>query len=283
MVNKKLAILLTAIIVIGGGIGIRAYTVHNSDNTKASSVYATSLEGDSNSESTENKSSKNIDKEDGENDSTVSSENDTNVASTSNPTKPTKPTEPTSPAVTETQNSVVNYKEFFKNDVFIGDSITDGISYSDILNEENVCAEIGININDAKNQVNNIAIQNPRNIYLLYGVNDMDDRTPSEWFVGQYRELVHRIKDRFPGVNIYVQSILPVAPMVEQKTPHINNRHINETNEGLKIMAKEENITYLNIASLLNENNRDLYESDGTHFKPAFYTMWLNYVANNVR
>jgi Lysophospholipase L1 and related esterases len=180
-------------------------------------------------------------------------------------------------------NTALNYKEFFKGDVFMGDSITDGISYCEFLDDVNVCAKVGINISNTKNEVNRIAIQNPRNIYLLYGVNDMDDTMPSQWFVEQYRELLHRVKAKFPNSNIYVQSILPVAPEVEQKTPHINNKHINETNEGLINMAKQENVNYLNIASVLNENNRDLYEPDGTHFKAPFYTLWLNYVANNIK
>ncbi|WP_082789080.1 DHHW family protein [Desulfolucanica intricata] len=175
-----------------------------------------------------------------------------------------------------------NYKEFFKQDVFMGDSITDAIACYGLVEQQNVCAQIGINIDEAAAQVNNIKIANPRNIYLLYGVNDMDDRTPAEWFVEQYRVLVRNVKNRFPNANIYVQSVLPVDTTLEQRNPHFNNKHINKCNAGLLKMAEEEKVKFLNIAILLNESNKNLYESDGTHLKAPFYNLWFNYLINHL-
>ncbi|GAB6181933.1 hypothetical protein JCM14036_32520 [Desulfotomaculum defluvii] len=181
-----------------------------------------------------------------------------------------------------TEASEGGYKEFFKQDVFMGDSITEAISYLDLLDQANVCATIGININEAKSQISSIKISNPRNIYLLYGVNDMDDRTDSNWFVGQYRELVRSLKVRFPEAQIYVQSVLPVAAKVERQKPHTNNRHIYKCNEGLAQMAAEERVEFIDIASLINDTNKKLYDSDGIHFKAPFYQLWFNYLIDIV-
>ena len=175
-----------------------------------------------------------------------------------------------------------NYKEFFKQDVFMGDSITEAIAYNGILEQKNVCSKVGVNINEAKFQISSIKIENPRNIYLLYGVNDMDDRNQIRWFVDQYRDLVRNTKKSFPNSKIYIQSVLPVASTLEQRKPHTNNNYINECNESLIEMAKEENVQFLNIAALLNDSNQNLFEQDGFHFKTDFYYLWFNYLIKNI-
>ena len=172
----------------------------------------------------------------------------------------------------------VNFKDFFQQDVFMGDSITEAIDYLGLLDHRNICATIGININGAKAQIQQIQIKNPRNIYLLYGVNDMDDRMPSKWFVEQYRELVRCLKQKYPQSQIYVQSVLPVDTSVEQKKPHTNNKYISKCNAELIKMAEEEQIKYVNVAALLNHSNQNLYEADGTHFKAPFYKLWFSYL-----
>lgn len=222
-----------------------------------------------------------------ENDET--SKNSTDRKKVVDPSDPTAPIEPN-----PNKNSVAseksmessktkNYKELFKNDVFMGDSISESLIYYEFLEEKNVCAKKGININNAKNEVGKISIKNPKNIYILYGVNDMDNTVPSKWFIDNYRTLIHKVKEKFPNTNIYVQSVLPVLPIVEQKRPTMTNSYINECNSGLIQVVREENVNFLNIKSILNESNKNLYEDDGIHFKPNFYIKWLNYVANKVQ
>jgi len=179
------------------------------------------------------------------------------------------------------QNSTTpkyDFKEYFKQDIFMGDSITEAVSHYGILDGKSVNAKMGININEAKAQVGNIKLANPRNIYLLYGVNDMDDRMPIDWFIGQYRGLVHNLKQRHPKTQIYVQSVLPVQSMVEKRTPHTNNKFIHEVNKALEKMAAEEQVKYVNINQLVSAENQGLYEGDGKHFKRPFYNVWFNYM-----
>lgn len=184
----------------------------------------------------------------------------------------------------ETSTDVMGgYKEYFKQDIFMGDSITEAISYMDLLDQSNVCAKIGVNINEAKSQIASIKLNNPRNIYLLYGVNDMDDRSDCNWFVGQYKDLIRILKVRFPNTKIYVQSVLPVEHKVEIRTPHTNNNYINKCNAALAQMAAEEQVQFIDIASLINESNKNIYEQDGIHFKAPFYNLWFNYLVNYSR
>lgn len=175
-------------------------------------------------------------------------------------------------------NQLINFKEYFQQDVFMGDSITEAISYLGLLEPRNVCAAIGVNINEAKAQIEQIQVNNPRHIYLLFGVNDMDDRTPTPWFVEQYRELVRGLKQKYPQSQIYIQSVLPVSASLEQKKPHTNNKYISQCNAELSNLAEEEQVNYINLAALINNSNQDLYEADGAHFKAPFYNLWFSYL-----
>ena len=176
-----------------------------------------------------------------------------------------------------------NNKDFFRNDVFMGDSIIEALGEYEFIDEKNICAKKGININKTKDEVNKISIKNPRNIYILYGVNDMDNTVPSKWFIDNYKTLIHKVKEKFPNSKIYVQSVMPVLPVAEKKKPTMTNSYINQCNEGLMKMAREENVGFLNIRSVLNEGNRKLYEDDGIHFTANFYPVMLNYIKNNVQ
>ncbi|MDP4160913.1 MAG: GDSL-type esterase/lipase family protein [Bacillota bacterium] len=170
-----------------------------------------------------------------------------------------------------------NYKEFFKNDAFLGDSISEGLFYFDFLDENRVIAEKGLSITKGIDEADKVIALNPNNVFVLFGVNDIDDRTSSSWIVEQYTTLVKKLKTRLPNSQIYVLSILPVLES-QVKNPHINNAHIKECNAGLNTMASQEDVHFVNLGLLLNDNNKNLYAGDGIHFKPDFYSLWLNYL-----
>jgi hypothetical protein len=178
----------------------------------------------------------------------------------------------------DSKDSNIDFKSVFKNDAFMGDSMTEGLSFYEFLDEANVFGKKGIDIVTAQNQVDRLDRLKPKNIYLLYGNNDMDNTRPSKWFIDKYAELIHKIKRKFPNANVYVQSIMPVQHKVEEREHIVTNDYIKECNHGLMKLAKQENVNYLNIASLINENNQNLYEEDGEHFKAEFYPIWLKYV-----
>lgn len=171
----------------------------------------------------------------------------------------------------------VDYKAVFKNDVFIGDSISEGLNFYDYLDDSNVIAKKGMSISAAVGEMDTLVSLNPKNIYVLFGVNDMGATTSSQWIGNKYTDLVHAIKSKLPNANIYIQSIMPVLPKVETRAPYITNAHIIECNNKIIEMTKIENINYLDIASVVN-TNKNLYEGDGIHFKPQFYPLWLDYV-----
>ena len=113
-------------------------------------------------------------------------------------------------------------------------------------------------------------------------MNDILASKDSENFITNYKELIDIIQDKVPNATIYVQSILPVSSEVKTKKSLLTNENIDICNQALKDMAEEENIQYLNIREIL-ENNMDLLEPDGIHVKYKFYELWLEYLIEKTK
>lgn len=175
-----------------------------------------------------------------------------------------------------------DYKEVFKEDLFFGDSITDSLSFYEFIDESNVVAKFGLTAKGAKDEVQNIVKINPKSIFIMFGMNDILTDEDSNQFADDYAELIHIIKEKLPNTKIYVQSILSVDPKVKDKKPLLTNENIDNFNQALKGMAKNEKVEYLNIRTILEENE-DLLEPDGIHVKYKFYELWLDYLIENTK
>lgn len=189
------------------------------------------------------------------------------------------------PSTNSNTNSTtsINNKDFFSTDLFLGDSITEGISAYEFLDESNVTGVKGLNTISAINEVNKLEKLNHRNIYILLGLNDLDSGVNSEQYAKNYANLIHVIKEKFPNSKIYVQSILQVTARAEQRDPRVANSRVNDFNAALQSMAKSENINFIDIMQIVRNANKDLYEPDGEHFKCEFYNLWLNFLKDNVK
>ncbi|MCY6484122.1 GDSL-type esterase/lipase family protein [Clostridium aestuarii] len=179
-------------------------------------------------------------------------------------------------------NKKIDDKVFFKDSVFFGDSITDSLSFYEILDESNVVGIIGILLSKAHTKIDKLVEKNPKNIFILLGANDLEDDISVNYFVDKYKELIHSIKQKLPDSKVYIQSILPVSEKVKEKKPLLNNLRINKFNEAIKNMTKEENINFIDLTSILKNTDKNLYEPDGVHVKYQFYKLWLNYLKNNI-
>ncbi|WP_129598685.1 GDSL-type esterase/lipase family protein [Anaerophilus nitritogenes] len=175
-------------------------------------------------------------------------------------------------------NKKYNYKEIFYQDVFIGDSITNGLSFYHLLDDKKVIANLGDTISKALMKIDKVLIINPQNIFILFGVNDFKYYKTEEEFIKYYEQLIHELKNKLPNTNIYVQSILPVSSKYEQKNTYVTNEKIENMNILLMNMSEVNDVTYIHIATVIENSNEDLHEGDGIHFRYAFYPVWLNFL-----
>lgn len=173
------------------------------------------------------------------------------------------------------------YKEYFKEDLFIGDSITEELKYYKFLYDNNVFSKIGLNTDTLRKLIpdEDFGIE-PKNIYLMMGLNDSVFVKTEEKFKERYLAMLDALQAKFPDAKIYLQAIFPVSTALDEKEDaRVNNTKINSFNEVIKTIASERGLDYLDFSYLINENE-DYFEPDGMHLKSKFHKVWLNEVKN---
>lgn len=173
------------------------------------------------------------------------------------------------------------YKEYFKEDLFIGDSITEELKYYKFLYDNNVFSKIGLNTDTLRKLIpdEDFGIE-PKHIYLMMGLNDSVFVKTEEKFKERYLAMLDALQAKFPDAKIYLQAIFPVSKALdEKKDARVNNTKINSFNEVIKTIASERGLDYLDFSYLLKENE-DYFEPDGMHLKSKFHKVWLNEVKN---
>lgn len=170
--------------------------------------------------------------------------------------------------------------------IFIGDSITEGLSSYGLVDDEKVFASKGLTLKKAKDEIPDAAKANPERIFILLGTNDLLYGMKSSEYIKSYKELINLIRKSLPKADIYIESILPVTEEVQNKKPLLLNSRIDEFNNALIQMSKEEGVNYVKAAALFKNAKGCMdikYSSDGIHIKFEAYKILLNYLKSNAK
>lgn len=175
--------------------------------------------------------------------------------------------------------------------VFIGDSLTYGLSAYELLPAEQVLAHTGINpqtiltsacietAEGEKTVLEALEGRNPGKIYIMLGANGVGFLS-SETVIESYGQLIDGVRAVYPDVPIYLQSILPVTAEKSSDEKYANSK-IDRYNEAIEALAAEKEVYYLNVAEALKDDQGNLpsgLSSDGMHFGPSTYQVWLDYL-----
>ena len=186
--------------------------------------------------------------------------------------------------------------EYFRTTLFIGDSLSQGFAlYAPTRGVATVCAYKSTSPNQVlQNYVgqrpdgtkiemwDDIKVQDPSNIYVLYGTNALISQS-DEAFLKYYSDLLDLLRERFPLVPIYVQSITPTTAEQGEKQPALENGHIRQVNAASARMAAEKGLYYLNAQEALTDTEGNLRADytgtiDGIHMNPTGYAAWADYL-----
>ena len=126
----------------------------------------------------------------------------------------------------------------------------------------------------------------PAKIFLLTGTNDfINDKEVSALKVWEtYEKIIKTICQELPETKLYVQSTLPLNP--KSKFYEGFNERAAELNKFLEAGKDRYNYFYLDIASLLADENGDLAEintTDGIHLSATGYFKWAAELAKASR
>lgn len=122
-------------------------------------------------------------------------------------------------------------------------------------------------------------------VLLMFGENELG--WPNEQaFLDGYGEIIDAVNEYQPKATVYVQSMLPVSKEVSDKNKDgVNNENIRQRNEKLKEIAEEKDAVYLDVASIMENDNGDLPKdaaTDGIHPNISYYRQWADFLKENV-
>lgn len=182
-------------------------------------------------------------------------------------------------------------KAFFSDDLFIGDSISTGLSIYDYLEPENVFAEVGLNPESAVSHkigdytcVEKAAEMQPKRIYVMLGTNGLAFMD-SEYMSKKMTELVAELEMACPTAKICVISLPPVTKEHDAEGNETMAK-INEYNSKLEALCTMGGFTYVDICSKLQDSDgyfsSQYAEADGLHFLGSAYALLLGTIQNQI-
>ncbi len=209
----------------------------------------------------------------------------------------------------ESGNGETTSSSWFDDAVFVGDSVTLKLNYycdanPDALgNAKFFCAgSMGYGNTQMDNDDEELiqpyykgvvqntedcaVVTNSTKVFVMLGMNDVGLYGVDE-SLDYAQKLLQKIHDKSPDAVIYVQSTTPILSGMEKES--WNNTLIREFNEKLQEMSAEKGYHYLDIYSVMADENgclREEYCSDpeamGIHFTEEACAMWCDYLKNHV-
>ena len=188
--------------------------------------------------------------------------------------------------IKDTAKDVVN--ERYENTVFVGDSLTEGLSYYGYQEIDHVIAERGTSIEQAMKKIKKIAKPNPDYIFVMLGINDLNYSIYTlDDIEDNYIKLIEKLHDKMPNAKIYAESLLPVTKNFAKSHKLLSNKRINTFNKRIKkIAGKYDYVTYLDVHSKYVTSKGCLsskISSDGYHLQPDAYEKWVKLVKETLK
>jgi len=168
--------------------------------------------------------------------------------------------------------------------VFIGDSLTDGGEWSELLDNPKV-KNRGISGDVSQGvweRLDAVTAAKPQKVFVMIGINDLARGIPVGQVVRNVRMMVAQLQRECPGTHIYLQSLLPVNDDYGQFKAHTNKGElIREVNAAFRQMAGEQ-VTFIDLHTAFSDVAGKLdrrYTNDGLHLNGTGYQRWAAIVA----
>lgn len=182
---------------------------------------------------------------------------------------------------------------YFDDAVFLGDSRTEGFWMYSGLRHGSFLYAVGATVESVFSKpawetetgeklplLDALASMEFGKVYLMLGVNELG-WTKVETFYNQYAKVIDRIREDHPGTEIFLQSILPVSALQEEKQTYVNNQRIADYNEAIAALAEEKGCWLVNVAEAVTDEEGCLvsdWNYDGIHLNPKGCQVWLQYL-----
>ncbi|HEY9610062.1 GDSL-type esterase/lipase family protein [Allocoleopsis sp.] len=169
--------------------------------------------------------------------------------------------------------------------VFLGDSLTNCCEWHEFfinvrLKNRGIS---GDTTNGVLNRINEVIETKPRKIFIMIGINDLNQGVKVEDVFNNYRIILKVFQEKVPQSEVFIQSLLPLN---NQKFSNNGvNYKIIELNVKLKELAQEFSCHYIDLySSFLDSNNQldERYTIDGIHLNGQGYLVWKGIIEQDV-
>ena len=158
--------------------------------------------------------------------------------------------------------------------VFLGNSITFGGNWNDLLGRERIVNRGigGDNTVGMLHRMQYVYQLKPKLCFIMAGINDIYADAPLDVVFQNYVKIIDTL--RIHSIIPIIQSTLHVNP--KWKRSEEKNPEVAKLNLMLQEFAKKYSIQFIDVNAVLSEKGvlRDEYTSDGVHLTPAAYDRW---------
>lgn len=166
--------------------------------------------------------------------------------------------------------------------VFLGNSITDGGEFNELLHNENI-KNRGISgdvISGVMERLHQVTDGKPRMIFLMIGINDIAHNKSLSELTEEYENLVKAIRNSSPSSRLFIESVLPINNSFKRyKNLFGKEQLIINLNQQLKEISQENGADYIDLYSVFVDGKGNLkkdFTNDGLHLTGKGYHAWAN-------
>lgn len=170
---------------------------------------------------------------------------------------------------------------------FLGDSLTDGCEWNELLSNNNI-KNRGLNGDSTQgvlNRLNQITKSKPQKVFIMIGINDLLGNIETNIVLDNYQKIIQTIKTDSPKTKIYLESILPMNFELDKTKRPITNQNISDFNNKLKDFSDNSTIFYIDLYSKFLDSSNQLdkqYTLDGIHLNGQGYLIWKNEISKYI-
>lgn len=170
----------------------------------------------------------------------------------------------------------LNYIKYYDGVKIVGDSNVKHFDFYQVLEKEFYYPFPGKSLNYQIEHVKDFIDDNTKTIIFWNGYNIATFEN-AENYVNKYQELFDEVKKVKPDVDVYVCSLMPATEYAIKRDFEGEIKHnIYRGSEYDKALENHFGDKYINIKFLAKT---DFYGSDGIHFMPRFYYVFVPYLA----
>jgi len=167
--------------------------------------------------------------------------------------------------------------------IFLGNSLTEFGDWKKLLNDSSTINRGigGDNTFGILDRLQDVIDHQPSKLFLEVGINDISQNIPSRIILDNIILISKKIHAKSPGTRIYIISILPTNDKTKTFFPGAfgKNERVRMINEQLKMHAKENKYTYVDLSSAVRDEEGNLSQNyarpDGLHINNTGYDVWV--------